>query len=160
MPRNTDGTLSGKPRRKRTNSAETHRLHAARRFMAEYGARALDQRTRAARSLAAWRDAIVTDLGGEENVSAQRHALLDLAVKTKLLLDGLDVWLLNLDSLVNEKGKAADVLHVRMRLSDSLAKHLGQLGLERVAVEGTDLTAYVQEKYGQGKGDGKREDNV
>ena len=148
MPRNTDGTLSGKPRRKRTNSAETHGLHAAQRFMAEYGARALDRRTRAARSLAAWHDAIVTDLGGEENVSAQRHALLDLAVKTKLLLDGLDVWLLNLGSLVNEKGKATDVLHVRMRLSDSLAKYLGQLGLERRPADAHDLDSYVRDTYG------------
>ena len=148
MPRNTDGTLSGKPRRKRTNSAETHGLHAAQRFMAEYGTRALDQRTRAARDLMTWRDAIVTDLGGEENVSAQRHALLDLAVKTKLLLDGLDVWLLNQETLVSEKGKAADMLHVRMRLSDSLAKYLEKLGLERRLPDKHDLSAYVEERYG------------
>jgi len=155
VPRNTDGTLSGKPRRKRTNSAETHGLHAAQRFMAEYGTRALDQRTRAARDLMTWRDAIVTDLGGEENVSAQRHALLDLAVKTKLLLDGLDVWLLNQETLVSEKGKPADVLHVRMRLSDSLAKYLEKLGLERRRPDKHDLTSYVEERYGNGgAGDG------
>ncbi len=109
----------------------------------------------------AWRAAIAEDLGGEENISAQRLALLDLAVKTKLLLDGIDMWLLTQDSLIDEKRrKVVDVVRERMRLSDSLAKYLQALGLERKRPPLQDLGRYIETNYGDGAAadDGETDD--
>ena len=60
----------------------------------EPGSRAIDRRTAVGRSLTEWRTEIIQDLGGDEYVSAQKRAVLDLAAKTKLLLDSIDGWLL------------------------------------------------------------------
>ena len=150
MARRKDGVRRGKRKEKR-NSQETHGLHAARRMLAEYGSRAIDRRTNVGKGLMAWRAAIAEDLGGEENISAQRLALLDLAVKTKLLLDGIDMWLLTQDSLIDEKKrKVVDVVRERMRLSDSLAKYLQTLGLERKRPPLQDLGRYIETNYGDG----------
>ena len=65
--------------------------------------------------------AIIEDLGGEDQISAQRRALLELAVRTKLLLDGIDAYLLEMPSLVNKRDRRVfEVVRDRMRLSDSL----------------------------------------
>jgi hypothetical protein len=50
------------------------------------------------------------------------------------LLDSLDAWLLSQGSLVNLRKKSVyPALLSRNQLSDSLAKTLGQIGLERKA---------------------------
>ena len=48
------------------------------------GARAIDGRSTVAKQLAAWRGDLIRELGGD--VSTQQAAIIDLAVKTKLLL--------------------------------------------------------------------------
>ena len=40
-------------------------------------------------------------MGGEEALSAQERAVLDLAIRTRLLLDSVDAWLLEQPTLVN-----------------------------------------------------------
>ena len=45
------------------------------------------------KALAQRRNELVADLGGQEEVSTQELAIVDAAVKTKLLLDSLDTWL-------------------------------------------------------------------
>ena len=62
------------------------------------GPRVLDRRTPLGKQLAAWRVDLVHDLGGEP--STAQLAVIDLAVKTKLLLDSIDAWLLVQPSLV------------------------------------------------------------
>ena len=37
---------------------------------------------------------LIQDLGGEETISTQQEALIDLCIKSKLMLDSIDAWLL------------------------------------------------------------------
>jgi hypothetical protein len=77
---------------------------------------------------------LVDDLGGVDNVSTQQEALIDLAVKSKLLLDSIDAWLLTQKTLINKRKKALlPVVLQRQTLADGLARYLAQLGLERKA---------------------------
>src|SRR5262245_2554529 len=61
-----------------------------RRAVRVLGGRVLDGRTTLGRELAAWKQELVRDLGGPETVSTQQAALVELAVRTKLLLDSVD----------------------------------------------------------------------
>lgn len=100
------------------------------------GNRVIDRRTATGKALAKWRADLVQDLGGESEVSTQQAALVDLAVKSKLLLDSVDTWLLIQPSLVNSRKKSLlPVVRERQQLADGLAKYLGMLGLRRVAKE-------------------------
>ncbi len=56
-------------------------LHQARNILDDYGTRALDGPTTTARSLQAWRDAVVDDLGGPDAISAQQLTVIDLAAR-------------------------------------------------------------------------------
>ena len=64
----------------------------------------LDGRTTLAKQLATWKADLVRDLGGD--VSTHQSAVIDLAVKTRLLLDSIDAWLLTQPSLVNLRKRA------------------------------------------------------
>ena len=91
------------------------------------GNKAIDRRTMTGKALAKWRSDLIADLGG--NVSTQQSALIDLAVKSKLLLDSIDAWLLTQRSLVNARKKALlPVVRERTALADSLARYLSMLG--------------------------------
>jgi hypothetical protein len=101
------------------------------------------------RALAKWRLDLIQDLGGD--VSTQQSALVDLAVKSKLLLDSLDAWLLTQDSLINKRKKSVlPVVRERQTLADGLARYLSMLGLERRSKE-VSLSDYVKAKYGEQK---------
>ena len=50
-------------------------------------------------------------------------------------------------SLVTRRGRLKPIVEQRQRLVDSLARVLGQLGLERRAKPVTDLHTYVARKY-------------
>ena len=98
------------------------------------GLSAIDMRTAAAQSLVAWRNELLRDLGGEEAISAQRLALVDMVVRTRLYIDHVDAFLMEQRSLVNKRRKSIlPVLRERQGLVDSLARLLSQLGLERQA---------------------------
>jgi hypothetical protein len=94
----------------------------------------VDRRTRIGKALQAWRNELISDLGGIENLSAAKLALIDSAVKTKLILDSIEVWMLKQQSLVSGKTRGAIpvVLH-RNSLVGSLKGLLETLGLERRA---------------------------
>jgi hypothetical protein len=69
-------------------------------------------------------------LGGD--ISTQQAALVDLAVKSKLLLDSIDAWLLVQPSLVNARKKSLlPVVKDRQALADGLTRYLLALGLHR-----------------------------
>src|SRR5215472_2330581 len=87
-------------------------------------------------------------LGGAEAISTQQAAVVDLAVKTKLLLDSIDAWLLQQPTLINKRARALlPVVRERQQLADALARYMGQLGLERKAKPAKDLASYLSEKY-------------
>ena len=100
----------------------------------DLGGRVIDGRTALGKSLAQWRAGLLQDLGGSEAVSIQELAVVDLAVKTKLLLDSVDAWLLTQPSLVNARKRALlPVVLQRQQLADALARYMAQLGLKRRA---------------------------
>jgi hypothetical protein len=109
------------------------------------GLAAIDMRTSAAQALIAWRNELLRDLGGEESISAQRMALVELSVRTRLFLDHLDSYLLSQSSLINKRRKGiVPVLRERQQLADGLARLLGQLGLNRVPKPIPSLREFIE----------------
>jgi hypothetical protein len=111
----------------------------------DLGLKVIDERTKLGRELMAWRPQLVEDLGGAERLSAQQQALLDIVMRTKLLLDTVDHWLIRQPSLVDKrKRQLYPAVVQRTQLADSLARHLGALGLARVAREANSLSDYLK----------------
>jgi hypothetical protein len=109
--------------------------------------RAVDRRTRIGKALQAWRTELIDDLGGIENLSAAKIALIDSAVKTKLILDSIEVWILRQPSLVSgrNRGVLPVVLH-RNALVGTLRQILADLGLERRRREVLPLGDYLADR--------------
>ena len=68
-------------------NAQTHGLHALKRAVSALGSRSVDRRTTVGRELTRWRADLIEDLGGTQNLSKQREALVELVVREKLILD-------------------------------------------------------------------------
>jgi hypothetical protein len=118
--------------KKKPRPYSKHGLTTLKRAVNGLGNRVIDKRTATGRALAKWRADLIEDLGGDDTVSTQRAALIDLAVKSKLLLDSIDTWLLTQPSLINvRKRSLMPVVIQRQTLADGLARYLTQLGLER-----------------------------
>jgi len=144
--------MSAAPKQNGKREYRKHGLTILKRAVNGLGNRLIDRRTVTGRALAKWRDDLIRDLGGE--VSTQQSALVDLAVKSKLLLNSIDAWLLTQPTLINKKKKSLlPVVRERQQLADGLAKYLAMLGLEKRSREVT-LTDYVQQHYGE-KDNGK-----
>ena len=123
------GWPKGRPR-----PGQRHNLKTLKRAVKELGARTLDGRTSVGRALATWRAQLESDLGGHDALSAQQQSMIDVAMRTKLMLDSIDAWLLSQPSLINKRKRTLlPVVRERTQLADSLARHLSALGLERRA---------------------------
>lgn len=132
--------------RERHSVALKHGLSAMKRAVRELGTRAIDGRTSVAKSLSQWRRELIDNLGGRETISTQQAAIVDLATKTKLILDSVDVWLLAQPSLVDKRRRAIlPVVRERQQLADALARYLVQLGLERRQPPALSLADVVAE---------------
>jgi hypothetical protein len=146
-------TRSGR-HRPRVRPYHQHGLTTLRRTVEALGGRLLDGRTTLARQLAGFKADLERDLGGD--VSTQQAAVIDLAVRTKLLLDSIDAWLLVQPSLVNARKRALlPVVRERQSLADALARYLGQLGMHRKATT-LDIAAQLaalHDRPRQGGGD-------
>ena len=128
-------------------NARTHGLHTMRKAIATLGGRLISRRTRVGRQLHAWRAALADDLGGFDALSTQQRALLDEAVKLKLMLDAVDAWVLTQPSLVNKaKRSLYPIVRERLALVGQLQSLLRDLGLERRPKDPLDLTAYLAGK--------------
>ena len=128
-----------------------HGLHALKSRVKVAGLAALDGRTVAAQALLEWRRDLIADLGGDAAISAQQRALIEVATRTRLYVDHLDAFLMAQRTLVHAKRKAVlPVLRERQALADSLARILGQLGLERRQQPPKSLAEYITEHYGSG----------
>ncbi len=118
------------------------------RTLRELGDRALDGRTSVAKAIAEWKAELIADLGGGPAISTQQTAIIDLAVKTKLILDSIDAWLLTRSSLVDKRRRALlPIVRERQQLADALSRYLQVLGLERRSRPGIDLQSYVATRY-------------
>lgn len=126
------------PRRSRSG------LYALKARVRVRGLQAIDRRTAAARALMAWRQDLLSALGGQDATSPQEQALVDLAARTKLYVDSIDAWIMEQPSLVQARRKSIlPILRERQALADSLARLLGQLGLQRRAKDVPNLQAYL-----------------
>ncbi len=123
---------------------EIHGLQRLKQAVRDLGGRVIDRRTRLGKALASWKGQLLCDLGGHENVSTQQLAVVELAVKTKLMLDSIDAWLLTQPSLVNARKRAVlPVVLQRQQLADGLARYMAQLGLKRRAKPALTIQDYM-----------------
>lgn len=142
---------SAAPRRpgRRRRTYKRHGFYALRVTLRALGPRVVDRRTTLGKQLAAWKADLVRDLGGDP--STAQLAVIDLAVRSKLLLDSIDAWLLVQPSLVNARKRALlPVVKERQALADGLARYLAQLGLDRRARPVGDLQTYLASKANGG----------
>src|SRR6058998_2636466 len=79
-------------------------IYALRNAVLTLGSRALPPKsTPLGRALHEWREALLADLGGPETITTQQAALVDMAVRTKLLVDSVDAYVLSMPSPVNRQ---------------------------------------------------------
>lgn len=130
-------------------SYQRHGLTRLRAAVRTLGPRVLDKRTTLGKALASWKADLVRDLGG--NPSTQQMALIELATRTKLLLDSVDAWLLVQPTLINRRRRSLiPAVQERQKLADGLVRTLGALGLERSKQEEPlDLSTYLATKCDQ-----------
>ena len=131
---------------KGNNNSHTHGITVLKRVVNGLGHRVIDRRTVLGKELGKWRRNLIQDLGGEQMITTQQRAVVDLCVKSKLILDSIDAWLLTQPSLVNGRKKALlPAVRERQALADGLARYLAQLGLER-KTQTRDLGAAVRSR--------------
>jgi hypothetical protein len=108
-------------------------LHTLKRAVATLGARALPTKhTALGRALQEWRESLLADLGGAEAVTTQQAALVELAVRSKLMVDSVDAFILSMGSLVNKRRRCLHpVVRERQALVNALQSILRDLGLEK-----------------------------
>jgi hypothetical protein len=98
-------------------------------------------------ALRGWRSDLVDALGGENVVSPQQRALVELATRTHLMVESVDRYILAMPSLVNKSKRSIfAVVKERQQLADALARYLAQLGLERRAKHVPSLAAYLEQR--------------
>ena len=122
----------------------THGLHAMRRTLGALTTRRLDGRSALAVAVRRWKTDVARDLGGD--LTRAQETLLELAAQTWVLVTSVDAWLARQPTLVTKRRQLLPALLERQRLADSLGRMLERLGLERRAVEGPDLQAYLAGK--------------
>jgi hypothetical protein len=126
------GMTDTAPRQKKPRTYSKHGLNQLKQVVKQLGGRAIDKRTATGRELAKWRNDLIDDLGGRDAISTQQAAPVEFAVRSKLLLDSVDAWLLTQDSLINKRKRTLlPVVLQRQQLADGLARYLNQLGMER-----------------------------
>ena len=113
---------------------------------------AVDRRSSGYRSMAAFRDSLIEDLGGD--LSTQQAALVDLASRCWLYLGQVDSWLMSQDSILQGRGKQKTLLPVlreRNQLASNFESLMSRLGLEKQRAEPVSLSSYVKSRYGSEK---------
>jgi len=141
-------------RRPGNANAQKHGLTRLKHAVNTLGNRAIDRRTTIGKALAAWRFELLTDLGGIEAVSTQELALVEEAVKTKLILDSVDAWLLTQPTLIHKRNRSVlPAVRDRQALVSTLRGLLGDLGLKRRAKAMPSLGEYLATRGGNGGGD-------
>jgi hypothetical protein len=137
----------GKTETKRPKKTQQSGFWAAKLALRRFGTNVIDGRTSVGRVLEEMREALVRDLGGPEAISRQQQVLVDLALRTHLLLESLDAFIFSMHSPVNKrKRQLYPVVRERQALADSLARYMSQLGLEKRKPPEKDLRAYLAER--------------
>ena len=136
--------IDTEPTKKPKRYYTKHGLTTLKKAIRVLGGRAIDRRTALGRALEDWRYSILQDLGGVDQTSTQQRQVIDLAVKTKLILDSIDAYLVKQPSLVNHRKRMVlPVVLQRQQLADALARYMMQLGIERKAKVLPSLAEYL-----------------
>ena len=144
-----------KPRRGRP---QTHGIMALRRAVEGLGNRVVSRRTKVGRALWKWRSELLDDLGGIEAVSTQELALVEEAVKTKLILDSVDAWLLTQSTLIMRKTRGVlPAVRDRQALVSTLRGLLSDLGLKRRSKAMPSLGEYLATRGNGSQSDARPE---
>lgn len=131
----------------RARPVPSHGLKTLRRAVTRLTTRRLDGRSAIAVVVRRWKEDVRRDLGGD--LSQAQETILEAAAQKLVIRDSLGDWLLRQPSLVTKKRQALPVLSDYLRVSDSLARDLERLGLDRAAKPVPDLTAYLAAKAAQ-----------
>jgi len=141
-----------KPRAKPKRGYQKHGLTQTKQAIRDYGTHLMDGRTKHARALAEWREALIADLGGEESISTQQRTLIELAARQIMLLDVIDGFLWSdpdnpLANIINKRNrKLYSIAKERQSISNGLASLLAQLGLDKQAAQSITLAEYQFEE--------------
>ncbi len=137
-----------RPRGNPNLKPNVHGLNTAKRVVKELNTKPLDRRTAAGRQAAAFKDGIVADLGGEASVTEAQLQVIEMACKTRFLLDYVDSFLMELGPrMINKRTRSAyPIVQQRNTLADTLLRQLTTLGLERRAAKVPSLQAYIEGK--------------
>lgn len=134
---------------------QTHSMVKLKRVIDEVvgrGGKVIDTRTRVGKAIAAWRAQVADDLGGPEGLSVQQQTIIDVAMRTKLLLDSVDAWLVRQPRIIDGRRRSLfPVVQQRTALADSLVRQLTALGLGRVAKQVPSLRDYLEGKAPLGR---------
>jgi hypothetical protein len=129
--------------KKGNRNALRHGLHSLNAKLRER----INGRSALGRGMADARADLCRDLGGVDTLSAAQLKIVDLAVRTEVLVNSVDLWLLMRPSIVSgRKRSLLPVVTQRIALADSLARYLSMLGLERRAKEPKSIGEYLAGK--------------
>jgi hypothetical protein len=93
--------MPAESRHDRPRSYQKSGVYTLKRAVRDLVSRALpSSRTALGRALREWSDSLIADLGGPDAVSTQQLALVDMAVRSKLLVDSVDAYVLEMESPV------------------------------------------------------------
>ena len=127
-------------------------LFTLRRQLIDLGSRAIDGRSSVGVALRRWKAELINDLGGKGSLSIQQETLIELAARSKIMLDSVDNWILAQPTLINSRKKTIlSVVQQRQVIADGFTRIMKDLGLERRSREVT-LNEYVQRQYGEENG--------
>src|SRR5688572_405072 len=80
-------------------------LYTLRRELIDLGSRAIDGRSSVGVALRKWKTDLINDLGGKDAISTQEATLIEIAARSKIMLDSVDNWILGQPTLINSRKK-------------------------------------------------------
>jgi hypothetical protein len=134
-------------------NARRHGLYAIRRSVAELCPD--DHDSELARGMAAVRQELADELGGLPSLSAQTILVLDEIARVKVYRDTVDEYLfeMKLGAIIDRRKRSLKpIVRERVRLGETLVKHLALIGLERKVPQVPALKDYLAEKSPRAQG--------
>jgi len=113
------------------------------RYLPTHGAWSSTKLPEVSTALSKWREVLIADLGGEENISAQQMMILESAIDIKGVLLSMIRYIRD-KSYVVQRGKLNPILSGNfLAYANSLQRHMCALGLERKMFDDTPILADV-----------------
>ena len=129
LPAPTTPEASTRPRR----SYRSHGFTSLLRGRSKADARQIDGRSSLGQAMAQYKANLISDLGGQENLSTQELTIVEMVSKDWLILQSIDAYLLQA-GLFSRRRKSAYALTIqRGQIADSLTRRLQAVGLKRRA---------------------------